>query len=172
MEKCIIRPATVCGLSSAMRFDVTVNILTNYAYNKKFIKVFGGKQIRPNIHIDDMVRLYVKLITLKNFSKANNEIFNAGFENLSINNIAKKVKKVVEKNLKMKISIVYEKSNDVRSYRVNSDKIKKQLNFFPKKTVNDAINEITKEFKRKKLKDSFSNINYFKIKKLQKINFA
>tara|TARA_B100001059_G_C17781793_1_gene554661 strand:+ start:417 stop:1424 length:1008 start_codon:yes stop_codon:yes gene_type:complete len=172
MEKCIIRPATVCGLSPAMRFDVSVNILTNYAYNKKFIKVFGGKQIRPNIHIDDMIRLYIKLVSLKNFSKANNEIFNAGFENLSINNIAKKVKKVVEKNIKKKIGIINEKSNDVRSYRVNSDKIKKQLNFFPRKTVNDAINEITKEFKRKKLKDSFSNINYFKIKKLQKINFV
>ena len=171
MEKCIIRPATVCGLSPAMRFDVSVNILTNYACNKKYIKVFGGKQIRPNIHIDDMIRLYIELISLKDFSKADNEIFNAGFENLSINNIAKKVQKVVEKNYKIKIKIFNEKSNDIRSYRVNSDKIKKQLNFFPKKTVNDAINEITREFKRKKIKDSFSNINYFKIKKLTKINF-
>ena len=171
MEKCILRPSTVCGLSPAMRFDVSVNILTNFACNKQYIKVYGGNQTRPNIHIDDMVRIYLKLVLMKDFKKANGEIFNVGFENLTINNIAIKVKKIVEKIFKKKINIIKEKSDDIRSYRVNSDKIKKILGFYPKKNVSDAIKEMSIEFKRKKLKDSFTNINYFKIKKLKKINF-
>lgn len=171
IEKCVIRPSTVCGLSPAMRFDVSVNILTNYACNKDYIKVFGGNQTRPNIHIDDMVRLYVKLVSLKDFSKVNGEIFNAGFENLSIDNIAKKVKKIVENTHKKKIKIIKEKTDDKRSYRVNSDKIKKVIGFYPKKSVSHAIKEMANEFKSNKLKDSFTNINYFKIKKLKKIRF-
>ena len=171
MEKCIIRPSTVCGLSPAMRFDVTVNILTNFACNKDYVKVFGGNQTRPNIHIDDMIRLYIKLISMKNFSKVNGKIFNAGFENLSINAIAKKVKKIVEKIFNKKIKIIREKSDDKRSYRVNSDKIKKTIGFYPKKDVSSAIKEMALEFKLKKLQDSFTNINYFKIKKLKKIKF-
>lgn len=167
---CIIRPATACGLSPKMRFDLTVNILTNYAFKKGFIKVFGGKQKRPNVHIDDMVRVYTDLCE-NNLSKINKEIFNVGFENLSINQIAKKVKFEVERILKKEIKIIKEKSNDIRSYHVNSDKIKRILNFKPKKEVSDAIKEICITFKNKKLSDSFSNINYFNVKKLKKINF-
>ena len=86
----IIRPATVCGYSQKMRFDLTVNILTNLL-TIKFIKVFGGEQTRPNIHIDDMCNLYVKLFSL-DFKNINGEIFNAGLENLRIIDIAKKFK--------------------------------------------------------------------------------
>ncbi len=167
-EGIIIRPATVCGVSPKMRFDLTVNILTNFAYNKNFIKVFGGSQKRPNTHIDDMVRLYIKLCKIK-ISKYNGEIFNCGFENYSINQIANKVKKIIEKKTKKKISIKKEKSNDLRSYHVNSDKIKKVLNFQPRKTIEDAINELINEFQKNKLKDSFENLNYFNIKKLIKL---
>ena len=79
----IIRPATVCGFSEKMRFDLTVNILTNFAYNKGFIRVFGGNQSRPNCHIDDMCDLYKKLIN-EDISKFSGEIFNVGTENLKI----------------------------------------------------------------------------------------
>ena len=171
IEKCIIRPATVCGLSPAMRFDVSVNILTNFACNKNYIKVFGGNQIRPNIHMDDMIRLYIKLISMKDFSNVNGKIFNAGFENLSIDKIAKKTKNIIEKIFNKKIKIIKEQSDDQRSYRVNSDKIKKVIGFYPKKNVSNAIKEMALEFKSKKLQDSFTNINYFKIKKLKKIKF-
>ena len=171
IEKCIVRPSTVCGLSPAMRFDVSVNILTNYACNKDYIKVFGGNQTRPNIHIDDMIRLYLKLVLMKDFSKINGQIFNAGFENLSIIEIALKVKKIVEKIFNKKIKIIKEVTDDKRSYRVNSDKIKKVIGFYPKKGVSDAIKEMALQFKANKLKDSFTNINYFKIKKLKKIKF-
>ena len=165
----IIRPATVCGVSPKMRFDLTVNILTNFAYKKGYIKVFGGNQKRPNTHIDDMVRLYVKL-SMMNFKKHNGQIFNCGFENFSILKIAEKVKKIVEQNTNKEIQIKKEHSDDIRSYHVNSDKIKKILNFSPKKTVEHAIKEICFEFKKKKLKDSFTNLNFFNVKKLKKIN--
>ena len=167
-EGIIIRPATVCGVSPKMRFDLTVNILTNFAYKKGYIRVFGGSQKRPNTHIDDMVRLYIKLSKM-NINKFNGEIFNCGFENYSVMNIANKVKSIVEKITKKKIQIKKEKSNDLRSYHVNSDKIKKILKFKPKKTISHAIREIANEFKKKRLKDSFSNKNFYNVKKLTKI---
>jgi nucleoside-diphosphate-sugar epimerase len=169
-RSCIIRPATVCGLSPKMRYDLSVNILTNYAYHKGFIKVFGGEQKRPNIHIDDVVRLYSSLVE-NDFFKINGEVFNAGHENLTINQIAIKVKEIAEKIKGTPINIIIEKSVDNRSYHINSEKIKKKLKFYPKKTVSDAIEEICKYFKNQEIKDTFSNINYFNVEKLKKINF-
>jgi nucleoside-diphosphate-sugar epimerase len=169
-RSCIIRPATICGLSPKMRYDLSVNILTNYAYNKGFIRVFGGEQRRPNIHIDDIVRLYSSLVS-NDFSKINNEVFNAGNENLTINEIAIKVKKIAEKITGKTIEILLEKSIDNRSYHINSDKIKKKLKFYPKKKVSDAIKEMCLYFKNEKPKDTFTNINYFNVQKLKKLNF-
>ena len=153
----IIRPATVCGFSEKMRFDLTVNILTNFAYNKGFIRVFGGKQSRPNLHIDDMCDLY-KMLILSDITKFNGEIFNVGTENLKIIEVAEKVKKIVE-NLKLNqnIEIRVEESADIRSYMINSDKIKKILNFNFKKTVDNAIEDLCKAFENKTIVDSFSD---------------
>ena len=114
----------MCGFSEKMRFDLTVNILTNYAYNKGFIRVFGGKQSRPNLHIDDMCELYKSLI-LNDITKFNGEIFNVGTENLKIIEVADKVKRVLENKFnKQNIDIRIEESADIRSYMINSDKIK------------------------------------------------
>ena len=165
---CIIRPATVCGFSPKMRFDLSVNILTNFAYNKGYIRVFGGKQLRPNIHIDDITNIYLKLVNF-NFKKINKEIFNAGFENLSIDRIAKIVKRTVQKVKKVKIKINYEKSSDIRSYHINSNKIKRKISFKPKYNVEKAILDLCRKFKANDLNDSFTNINYFNIKKLDKL---
>ena len=102
--------------------------------------------------------------------KHNGQIFNAGFENYSINQIALKVKTIVKKITKKNIQIRKEASDDLRSYNVNSDKIKKILKFKPQKTINNAIKEIVVEFEKGRLKDSFSNLNYFNVKKLKKTN--
>ena len=150
----IIRPATVCGYSQKMRFDLTVNILTNFAYNKGFIKVFGGEQTRPNIHIDDMCNLYVKLISL-DFKNINGEIFNAGLENLRIIDIAKKIQKIMKSKFNKDIEIKIEKSNDKRSYQINSDKIQKVLKFNFEKNVDDAIHDLLSNFENGNLKDTF-----------------
>ena len=164
----IIRPATVCGFSEKMRFDLTVNILTNYAINKGFIRVFGGKQSRPNCHIDDMCDLY-KMLIMQDISQFNGEVFNAGTENLRILEVAEKVKQVVEERLNINnIEIRVEESADIRSYMINSDKIKNILGFSFQKTVVNAIEDLCDAFENKKIKDSFSD-EWSNIKVLSKM---
>ena len=144
----VIRPATVCGFSERLRLDVTVNILTYQAYKNKIITVFGGKQIRPNIHISDMIEIYLFLLKNKKIEGT----FNAGFENLSVLKIAKKIQKLTS----CKIKIL--KSNDPRSYRLDSSKLLK-TGFKPKKNVDFAISELLNFFKKKKFISSDNNIN-------------
>jgi len=153
----IIRPATVCGVSPRMRFDLSVNMLTYQAIKNKKITVFGGNQIRPNIHIDDLLQLYIKFFST---NKKYNGIFNAGFENLSIINIAKLVQSEVPCKI-VKIKNV----KDIRSYRVNSDKLLK-LGFKPKKNVKEAIKEVKREFENKinNLDKRFFSIDWLKKK--------
>ena len=138
----IVRPATVCGLSPRMRFDVSVNILTMQALTSGEITVFGGDQTRPNIHIDEITDLYLYLLERPDLVG----VYNAGFENLSIRQIAEMVCKKVEAKIK------FVPSNDPRSYRVNSDKLL-ATGFKPKKTVENAIDEICTAFKSGQLRD-------------------
>ncbi len=92
----VLRPATVCGYSPRQRFDLVVNILTNLAFNKNIITVFGGKQLRPNIHINDMVNAYMQIIETSK-EKIAGEIFNVGFQNMSVLEIANMVKNNMKK---------------------------------------------------------------------------
>ncbi len=151
----IIRPSTVCGYSEKMRFDVTVNILTNFAYNKGYIKVLGGEQTRPNIHIEDMCDLYELLLNL-DFEKYNGKIYNAGFQNLKIIEIANIIQQIFLERLNRKISINIEPSNDKRSYNLNSDKIQKELGFKFKRSVNDGVNDLIDNFLNGNLVDTFN----------------
>ena len=153
----IIRPATVCGYSDRMRLDVSVNLLTMHALSKGKITVFGGNQVRPNIHIDDLTDLYIHLIDNPKI----NGVFNAGFENISILDIAEMVTKHVP------VEIEVTSSNDPRSYRVNSDKIL-STGFKPKKKVEDAIIEIIEKFNSGLLKDEekFYNLKWMQKNKL------
>jgi len=163
----VIRPATVCGYSPRQRLDLVVNILTNFAYHKKIIKIFGGAQLRPNIHISDMVDSYLCLLK-SDVKKISNEVFNVGFENHSVETLAKMVKN----NIKENVEIEYSKSDDNRSYHVNSTKISKILGFVPKKNINEAIKDLINAFKKKSLTNTFENEDYFNIKKMQKINLV
>ena len=159
IEAFIIRPATVCGFSPRMRLDVTVNNLTYDALRYKVINVFGGKQIRPNIHIDDMCKIY-EFFLKKN--KKYTGIYNAGYENKSIIDIAKSVKKITGS----KINILKDK-NDPRSYRLNSDKIQK-IGFKYSKSYLDAIYEISDKYKKKKLNDNEKSYSLKWLKKVLK----
>ncbi len=143
-----LRPATVCGYSPRMRLDVSVNMLTMQALTKRKITVFGGKQTRPNIHIDDITDAYIFLLD----NPQHTGIYNAGFENISILDIAERVARQVE------AEIVVTESNDPRSYRVNSDKLL-ATGFRPKKTVDDAIGEIIQKYKSGELKDEERHYN-------------
>jgi nucleoside-diphosphate-sugar epimerase len=138
----IVRPATVCGVSPRMRLDVSVNMLTMQALTNGRITVFGGDQVRPNIHIDDITDLYVFLLERPGITG----VFNAGFENVSIREIAERVARSIP------AEILITPSNDPRSYRQNSDKLR-QAGFTPRKTIDDAIREIVVAYQRGDLKD-------------------
>ena len=133
----IVRPATVCGVSPRMRFDLSVNMMAYQAIKNKKMTVFGGQQTRPNIHIDDLLDLY-QFFLKKN--KKFNGIFNAGFENLKIIEIAKKVKKIIPAEIK-----IFKNNIDIRDYRLDSSKLL-SLGFKPKKNVEDAIREIKEHY--------------------------
>jgi nucleoside-diphosphate-sugar epimerase len=167
----IFRPATVCGYAPRLRLDLSVNILTNHAVLKEKITVFGGDQLRPNLHVRDYCNAVVALINAED-SKIKNEIFNVGYQNLSIKNIALIVKKIVEKNFpdRKQIQIETTKSDDSRSYHINSDKIKKILNFEPKLTIEDAVNDLCKQFKLGKIKNSFESDIFYNVRTIKKIN--
>jgi nucleoside-diphosphate-sugar epimerase len=164
-----IRPATVCGYSPRMRFDLTVNILTNHAYNKGVITVFGGDQQRPNIHIDDVCELYVELLAMPAENIAG-EIFNAGYQNQTVNELAEIAKQIVEEEFPEKKPIRIERttSDDMRSYRITSRKIAEKLGWGPKRTIQDAVRDLCHAFKAGKFRgdtlkdDSFINVKTVK----------
>ncbi len=170
-EGVIFRPATVCGYAPRLRLDLSVNILTNFAVNKKKIVVFGGSQLRPNLHIEDYCSAIECLINSPS-DKIQNQTFNVGYQNLSISDIANKVKKVVEDFFPKfgPINIETTPSDDNRSYHINSDKIRDELGFVPKLTIEDAVRDLCKAFDEGKIPNSFEDDFYFNVKRLKRIN--
>ena len=158
-EGVVFRPATVCGYAPRLRLDLSVNILTNHAVINNKIKVFGGNQLRPNLHIQDYCDC-VDLLINADKSKIKNEIFNVGYQNLSISSLSQIVKKVVENEFpeKDEIKIETTSSDDNRSYHINSDKIKNALGFQPKYTIEDAVKELCDSFKKGLIKNSLKMI--------------
>ncbi len=163
-----IRPATLCGYSPRTRLDLSVNILTNHAVNKGTITVFGGEQKRPNLHIKDMVAAYEMLLNIPS-DKIHRRTFNCGFQNMRISEIATSVKAEVEKAMPQlgTIGITVTESNDNRSYHINSDKIRRELGFGTKFTVNDAVRDLCQAFQAGLLPNSMTDDNYFNVQKLK-----
>ena len=165
-----IRPATLCGYAPRTRLDLSVNILTNHAVNNNKITVFGGSQKRPNLHVQDMVDLYLHLLLLPN-EKIAGQIFNAGFQNMSIMEIAQTAKRIVQEMFPEKgdIPIVTTPTDDLRSYHVNSEKIQRVLGFRPKRSVEDAIRDLCTAFKAGKLPGSLDDTFYFNVRRLKEL---
>ncbi len=163
----IVRPATVCGYSPRQRLDVVVNILTNLAHHKRKISVFGGDQLRPNIHIEDMVSVYLMLIEADK-NKIGGEIFNAGYENQTVKQIAETVKSVIGDDVELEVT----PTDDNRSYHVSSEKIKNVLGFETKKTIADAVIELKQAFDDKRLQDPLNNEMYVNLRRMQSINLT
>jgi len=163
-----IRPSTVCGYSPRLRLDLTVNILTNLAINNREITVFGGEQMRPNLHIEDMADLYQLLLELPD-EKIAGETFNAGYRNLRVSEIARIVHDVVSEEYPDLggIEIVTTPSDDKRSYHVNSDKIRRLLGFEPKRTVEDAVRDLCVAFKAGLVPNSLTDERYFNVRRLK-----
>jgi len=170
----VIRPATVCGYSKRLRLDLSVNILTNHAYFKNLITVFGGLQKRPNLNIKDMCNLYLVLIKSPE-EKIQKQIFNAGYQNYSINDLADIVKTEVTNFKKSKgifdkeINIINTETKDIRSYHIDSTKIKKTIDFNPEFSINDAVKELCEVFYSNKISNTFDDTNFFNVKKVMEI---
>jgi nucleoside-diphosphate-sugar epimerase len=160
-----IRPATVCGYAKRQRLDVVVNILTNLAYHKKEITVFGGSQLRPNIHIEDMVDAYLCILNSPK-NKISGQIFNVGSENYSVIELAEMVKKEVGEDVKLTVS----ETDDLRSYHISSEKILRELNFATTRSIRKASADLVKAFSNGLLPNSLEDERYFNIKKMQSIH--
>jgi nucleoside-diphosphate-sugar epimerase len=159
-----LRPATVCGYAPRLRLDLTVNILTSLAVNNGRITVFGGEQLRPNLHVDDMTDLYLLLLEAPD-DTINGKIWNAGYHNLKVRAIADMVREQVGK----KVEIVVTPSDDHRSYHVSSDKIRREFGFTAKRTVSDAIIDLKSAFDAGRVPDAMTDDRYYNIKRMQSV---
>jgi len=165
IERVIVRPATVCGYAPRLRLDLTVNILTIHALVNHKIRIFGGKQLRPNLNIKDMVQAYFTFLDAP-ASSVNGQAFNVGFQNRAVEDIAKLVRETLGDQT---IELDYTATDDNRSYHVNSDKIKRVLGFVPRFTIEDAILTIADAYKAGRIRDPFKNPLYSNIKRMQEL---
>lgn len=161
----ILRPATVCGFSPRLRLDLTVNILTNHALSNHRIRVFGGSQYRPNLHIQDMTDCYVQMLQLPDEAVAG-RIWNVGYENLSVRQIADQVCEALNEN----IEVVTEPTDDLRSYRIDSERIYHDIGFRPRASVHDAVRDLAGAFRQGQVPDSMTDPRYFNIKTMQRVS--
>lgn len=162
----VLRPATVCGYSPRQRLDLAVNILTNHAINNGKITVFGGQQKRPNIHIEDMTDLYLKSLQWPD-AAIDGKIFNAGYENHTLMEIAEMTRQVVGES----VEIMTTPTDDLRSYHISSEKIKQELGFIPAHTIKEAIEDLASAFKANQIPNSFTDARYYNVKVMKEINF-
>ncbi len=160
-----IRPSTVCGYAPRLRLDLTVNILTNLAINNGKITVFGGEQKRPNIHIEDMVGLYLHVLQQPD-EKIDGKIFNAGYENFTVMEIAEMVRDTLGADVEIDVT----PSNDNRSYHVSSEKMRRELGFEPSHTIADAVSDLKAAFDAGKIPNSLTDPIYFNIKLMNEVD--
>ena len=161
----ILRPSTVCGYSPRLRLDLTVNILTNHAVNNRKITVFGGQQMRPNIHIADMADVYLQALEWPD-EAIDGKTFNVGFENYRVGDIAEMVRTVVGEE----VEVVTTPTDDNRSYRVSSQKINRELGFVARHSVEDAVRDLVAAFEAGKIPDSMTDRRYYNIKTMQHLH--
>jgi nucleoside-diphosphate-sugar epimerase len=154
-----VRPATVCGYSRRQRLDVIVNILTSHSFYNRKIKVLGGAQKRPNIHIEDMADVYLLLLSAAH-NKINGKIYNAGYENHTVDQLAEMVQKIVGPD----VEIIKAETNDNRSYHISSQKIERELGFKPQHKIEEACADLKNAFEAGLLPDAMNDAKYYNIK--------
>jgi nucleoside-diphosphate-sugar epimerase len=161
----ILRPATVCGYAPRLRLDLTVNILTNLAVNQGRITVFGGEQLRPNIHIEDMTDLYLRVLEAPE-AAVDGKVWNAGYHNHKVREIADMVRAEVGPQ----VDIVVTPTNDHRSYHVSSERIRRELGFTARRSVRDAVVDLKAAFAAGKVPDALTDDRYYNIRRMQGLN--
>lgn len=160
-----LRPATVCGYAPRLRLDLTVNLLTNHAVNNHRIRVFGGTQYRPNLHIDDMTDLYLQLLDLP-AERVAGRVWNAGHDNLQVRDIAERIREAMPGE---EVSIVTEPTDDLRSYRISSRAIERDIGFRPRRSVDDAIRDLLGAFRRGDVPDAMTDDRYYNVRLMQRM---
>lgn len=166
----IVRPATICGYSPRQRLDLTVNILTTHAFCKGQITVFGGSQMRPNLHMRDMVNLYCQLLA-ESPARIEGEIFNAAYQNFSVSETAEVVRRIVAEEMPelAEIPIVTEPSDDIRSYHISSAKIRTVLGFVPQFTIEDGARDLLRALRAGQLHDPLNNDAYYNLRRMKRL---
>jgi nucleoside-diphosphate-sugar epimerase len=169
----VFRPATVCGYAPRQRLDLSVNILTNHAINNGKITVFGGEQLRPSLHILDYCEAVQVLLDAPD-DKIANEVFNVGYQNMSIMDIALMVKRIVQEEFPGmgEIGIVPVPSDDKRSYHINSDKIKRVLGYTPRRSIEEAVRDLCRAFKDGRLPNSMADDIYYNVRRMKNLRAA
>jgi len=162
-----LRPATVCGYAPRLRLDLTVNILTNHAINNGKITVFGGSQKRPNIHIDDMVQLYVNSLNYPD-DMIDGMIFNAGYENHAVMEIAEMVRGVIGSSVNIDVT----ETDDLRSYHISSERIRDHLGFTPSHSIDNAVEDLKTAFSGGLVPGSLTDKKYYNVKVMQALSLA
>ncbi len=164
-----VRPATVCGYSPRQRLDVIVNILTNHAVNVGKVKVMGGDQLRPNIHIDDMCRFYLEALQWED-AAIDGRIYNVGEKNHSVNELAAMTRATVTRALGREVGLEVVPTNDPRSYHVSSELILKEQGFAPRRSIQNAVEDLVAAFQAGRFSDPLNNPMYFNIKRMQDVH--
>jgi len=160
-----VRPSTVCGYSPRQRLDIVVNIFTNHAVNLGRIKVIGGNLKRPSLHIQDMIELYDLLLRASPES-ISGKVFNAGYANHDLETLAEIVRDVVGKD---KIRIEHSPTDDHRSYHISSDKLRRELGFAARFSIEDAVRGLVNAFDSGLLPNSLTDSRYFNIQRMKEI---
>ena len=161
----VLRPSTVCGYSPRLRLDLTVNILTNHAINNGVIKVFGGEQMRPNIHMDDMVRVYQEALQWP-AAAIDGKIYNVGYQNYKVRDIADMVREVIGSQVRIETV----PTDDHRSYHVSSERIRRELGFVATRSVEDAARDLQKAFSENRIPDPMADDRYYNIQRMQHLS--
>jgi nucleoside-diphosphate-sugar epimerase len=159
-----LRPATVCGYSPRLRLDLAVNVMAAHAHYNRLIKVFGGGQMRPNLHIQDMTDLYLRTLEW-DAAAIDGKTYNAGYQNHTVGDIALIVKGVMGED----VGIVTTPTDDNRSYHISSGKILRELGFQPKNTIENAVQELKEAFTAGLVRDPMTNPLYSNIKLMQNV---
>jgi nucleoside-diphosphate-sugar epimerase len=162
-----VRPATVCGYAPRLRLDLTVNIFTNLALSRDRITVFGGQQLRPNIHIDDMTDLYLELLGAPE-GTVDGKVWNAGYDNMKVLEIAELVREEVGPQVELAVT----PTDDHRSYHISSERIRRELGFRPTRSVRDAVADLVHAFRAGKVPDSLTDDRYYNIKRMQALKLT
>ena len=165
----VIRPATVCGYSPRQRLDLTVNILTTHAHERGKITVFGGKQLRPHIHLRDLCRFYCELIEM-DAEKIAGKIFNAGYQNNPVSELAEIARCVVEERLGKAVDIETTPTNDPRSYHISSNKIREELGLYPELRIEDAVAELVEALEKGKIPNPLDDDRYYNVRLMKRIS--